>query len=181
MELAPSAYAAMGEVAYESGDVAAARTYFEKSASLWVDDLPDAASVEAKCYQGLLAALDGRTREGQTLVETGLSQARKMGRVYLEARCRTQLAHVALNDRNALRALVILNESPRVDSTVIGPELLAEQHSWRGRALAMQGQRADAAAENAAAKELLTKVRAAIPDLYRGRFDARADIRVISN
>jgi len=179
MELAPSVYEVMGELNYESGDAAAARAYFEKAASLWVDDLPDAASVEAKCYEGLLMALGGRSGEGQALLQTGLTQAAKMGRVYLETRCGAYLARLAVNDHRAPRALAILNGLPRVDETVVGPELVAEIRYWRARALAATHDPA-AASEHSAANALLSKARASVPEEYRSRFDARADIQTIS-
>src|SRR5678815_107743 len=42
-----------GELAYESGRLEEARTRFAESSALWVDDLPDPASVEARAYLGL--------------------------------------------------------------------------------------------------------------------------------
>jgi serine/threonine protein kinase len=179
LALAPSAYMAAGELAYESGDLRASRDWFEKSASMWTDDLPDAGSVEAKCYQGLVAYLEGKANNGRTLLQASVAQAVKMGRLYLEARCRTHLARLEIGDRHPTTALAVLNQIPRADDGAFGPELSAEIHRWR--AVALEATKASgASAEHAAADALLTKIRADVPETYRDRFGARADIRVIS-
>ena len=50
---------ALGELAYESSRRDEARRYWSEAAALWIDDLPDPASVEARVYLGLLDALEG--------------------------------------------------------------------------------------------------------------------------
>ena len=69
---APSVHAALGELAYESGQVRrSARAFRKGQAALWTDDLPDAASVEARCY---LAWLDGARAQASGRLETGRDQ-----------------------------------------------------------------------------------------------------------
>jgi tetratricopeptide (TPR) repeat protein len=88
--VAPAAYLAMGEIAYAAGDLAAARRHFERSAAS-TDELVDAASVEAKCYQGILELNAGKAAAGGALVQTAVDQALRMARQYLADRCRDQL------------------------------------------------------------------------------------------
>ena len=139
MELAPIAYMAAGEVSYEAGDLETARGQFAKAASLWSDDLPDAASVEAKCYEGLLDALAGKAAQGRDMLDAGIAQAHTMGRAVLEARCRLNLARVEVSSHRSARALSLLGEIQQAGPSVLGKELEAEAHYWRGRALADQG------------------------------------------
>jgi hypothetical protein len=88
--VAPAAYLAMGEIAYAAGDLAAARRHFERSAAS-TDELVDAASVEAKCYQGILELNAGKAAAGAALAQAAVDQALQMGRQYLADRCRDQL------------------------------------------------------------------------------------------
>ena len=68
--------AAFGELAYAlRPGRKQARALFETASRLWTDDLPDAASVEARAYLGLLDGLDGRAA-GRAAIEASLAQAR---------------------------------------------------------------------------------------------------------
>ena len=79
---------ALGELAYESNRRDEARRYWSEAAALWIDDLPDPASVEARVYLGLLDALEGRPAPARKAVQTSLEQAGRMGVFSLESRCR---------------------------------------------------------------------------------------------
>jgi len=92
--VAPAAHLAMGEISYLAGDLRAAQAHFQASAALSTSDLADAASVEAKCYQGMLDARAGRA-SGRALAQAGMDQARGMGRRYLEDQCRQHLSRAS--------------------------------------------------------------------------------------
>jgi hypothetical protein len=93
--LAPLLHEISGELAYESGRLADARTHFTAASALWIDDGPDAASVEARAYLGLLDGLSGRVDRGLNELHESLEQAQKMQRPALELRCRELLARLS--------------------------------------------------------------------------------------
>ena len=171
--LSPLLQTVQGELAYERGDLREARARFAGAASLWRDALPDAASVEARASLGLLDALEGRIDAGRMHLQASLEQARKMRRVALEARCRVYLARLALAQRRPAEALDTLRDIPT------DPELQAQVHYWRGRALAAQGDRPGARAEQIRARQLVEMMRASLPDAYRVSFVTRTHIRQI--
>jgi tetratricopeptide (TPR) repeat protein len=175
--LAPIAHTALGELAYESGKFADARGHFDAASALWTADLPDAASVEARSYLALLDALARRGPADSKKAEASMQQARKMGRLELEARCRLNLARISLNERRPAEAIAVLNEVPLDDGRTLGPEILAELHYWRGRAMAERGDWSGAGSETAMARTLLQQLQASLPAAYRDRFAARSDIR----
>src|SRR6185436_18212109 len=109
-ELVPVLEAAMGELAYASGHVDVARSHFARAAALWTDSLPDAASVEARAYLGLLDALQGRIEAGTGEVRMALDQATKMARLSLQARCRVFLAQIAVARQRFDEALEELDQ-----------------------------------------------------------------------
>jgi tetratricopeptide (TPR) repeat protein len=84
-----------GELAYESGHLDEARTHFTAASALWIDEGPDAASVEARAYLGLLDGLKGRVDRGLAELHESLEQAQKMQRRAIELRCREFLARLA--------------------------------------------------------------------------------------
>jgi len=94
-ELVPLLHQTRGELEYESGHLPEARKAFAAAAALWTDDGPDAASVEARAYLGLLDGLGGQVERGLTELRQSLAQAEKMQRPAIEARCREFLARVA--------------------------------------------------------------------------------------
>jgi serine/threonine protein kinase/tetratricopeptide (TPR) repeat protein len=168
---------ATGELAYESGRLREARTHFAAASALWTDTLPDAASVEARLYLGLVDALDGRRAQAVAAIRACLAQARAMGRFSLEQRSRVFLARIAVTERHFDDALRILDEIPPDDaSRTIGRELRAQVHYWRSRALAGRGDRAGAATEASAARGLIEQLRAPFPERYRSLVLARPDI-----
>jgi tetratricopeptide (TPR) repeat protein len=165
-----------GELAYESGKLAEAGSYFRRAAARWTDSLPDPASVDARAYVGLLDALNGQLVRGTAALTESLEQARKMGHIALEARCRVLFARIYLKTGRADAALAMLREVREDAERAIGPELQAQVHYWRALALERRGDSAGAIGERRASRELLDKVRATIPDRYRRTFQTRFDV-----
>jgi tetratricopeptide (TPR) repeat protein len=132
-ELVPLLNTAIGVFAYESGDPAAARERFQRSAALWTDDFPDVASVEARAYLGLLDGLDRRDT-GATQVRTALEQASRMGRLTLQARCHVFLAQLAASRGRFDEAARELDQMPADTSTrTIDAALRREADAVRSR------------------------------------------------
>ena len=177
-ELVPLLHVASGQVAYEYGRTAEGRAHFSRAAIGGGEELPDAASIEARAYLGLLDALDGRTAAGRTALNTSLAQARARGRVALEAKCGTMLAEIELRARRWSDALRALDNIPADDaSRTIGPELRAQVHGLRARAMTGLRDEAGAAAEIANARRTIERLRAALPEGDRDRFAARPGVR----
>jgi tetratricopeptide (TPR) repeat protein len=174
-ELAPLAHASLGEVAYESGDLQEARAHFDRAVAASAADLPDAASVEARCYRGLLDA--SGVKAALSNLEGSVKQSKRMGRLYLEVRCRLNLARVEIGQRQYGQALEVLDGLSFGKDATIGPELQAQVHYWRGRALAARGNNREAEPERAQARALVEKLRQSLPDRYHASYTARADIR----
>src|SRR5205823_6660885 len=76
--LFPSLYDATGEVAYESDRIPEARASFGEAAALWINDLPDEASVEARAFAGLLDVLARKDAQGVKAIQTSLNKAHTM-------------------------------------------------------------------------------------------------------
>jgi hypothetical protein len=102
-----------------------------------------------------------------------------MGRWSLEAQCRLRLAHIHLGDRRYADALAVLSEIPSQGDKGLGPDLQAEIHYWRARAMAERGERADAESEAAAAQTIMKNLQASLPGPYRESFASRVDIRPV--
>lgn len=176
MRLAPIAHASLGELAYESGKLQEARGHFEQAAAFWTEDLPDPASVEARCYQGLVDSLTGKVPV-RGLVEASVEQAKKMGRLYLEVKCRVILARIQIGARRYDDAIAALKDIPTEGERTIGPELRAEVRYWRSQAMAGRGDRAGGEAEAAPGRQLVLELQASLPERYRSSFAARAAIQ----
>ena len=86
--LLPQLHLALGELAYRSGAETEARDHFTKAAEAWAPDLANEASVEGRCFLGLL-------ERRPALIETAIAQSQKLGRVTMESDCRTLLATLA--------------------------------------------------------------------------------------
>jgi serine/threonine protein kinase len=93
--LAPLLHETRGELAYASGNLAEARTHFDTASALWIDDTPDAASVQARAYLGLLDGLAGKLDSGLATLRQSLEQARRMQRAVIERRIEDFQAQVA--------------------------------------------------------------------------------------
>lgn len=178
-DLAPQVHGALGELAYQSRDLAAARRYFDAAVRLWTDPLPNASSVEALCYRGLVDALAGRKGPGRADLEKGMARAVATGRLALEARCRIQLARVHVADGRFEQATQVLRGIP--DDTAdrsIGPELRAEADYWEGTA--REAQRDPGARDRyERARATVAALQSSLDATVRDKFAARPAIRAI--
>ena len=135
--LLPLLYSALGERAYEAGNAAEARSQFARSSAFWTDEGPDAASVEARAYLGLLDGLDGKLRAGEEALRESIDHAQRMRRVALEARGRIFLARLYVGSRRFDEAVRVLETIPPDAEQAIGREqqaqvaLLAQRRSCR--------------------------------------------------
>ena len=93
--LAPLLHETRGELAYAAGNLAEARTHFGAASALWIDDTPDAASVQARAYLGLLDGLAGKIDSSIATLRQTLEQARRMQRAVIERRIEDFQARVA--------------------------------------------------------------------------------------
>ena len=176
----PLLYFAQGELAYESGRVDEARTHFARSADYWGDDLPEAASVEARAYVGLIDVLRGQRGPGRMAVVTSLDQARRMHRAVLEARCRLFLARTELAANRPNEAMQALAGIAPESDIALGLELRAQVHYWRSQALARAGNRTASATEGASARRLAGELEKVAPASNKRGLISRPDIRLIS-
>jgi tetratricopeptide (TPR) repeat protein len=179
LELAPTAHTSLGELGYVSGAFNEARTHFLKATTFWTEELPDAASVEAKCFQGLLDAHSRHTPGALEMVAAGVAEASKMGRPYLEARCRLNLARLETSLNRPADAVAALQTIPSGSEKVIGRELEAQVSYWRSLALAGQRDQAGAATEGNQARTLMEQLMSSLPPRYQDRFASRSDIRPV--
>ncbi len=179
LSLLPSAHLALGELEYESGKVRDSLTHFVKAGSLWTDDLPDAASVEARCNQGLIDALDRKLSTALPTVARSIEHASKMGRMSTEAQCRLQLARIQFGERKFAEALAAVDAIPFEGDRTVGREQQARIHYWRSRALRAKGDLTAAESEATRALKLTTELQDSLPATYRDRFGSRRDIRLV--
>ena len=178
-DLLPLLYTAFGELAYESGDLAEARSQFARSAQLWVDESPDAASVEARAYLGLLDGLSGSRRESETALDQSSQHARTMHRVALEARARIFLARLHAAAGRFEDAVQVLSTIPEDADQAIGRESQAQARYWRSVALGGLGKLEAAQSEAGRARQLVADIQASLPEPNRARYAERPDIRRI--
>ena len=174
--LVPAVHTALGELANESGNASQALGSFDRAAALWTDDLPDAASVEATCYR---ARLDPKAGSADMALDAGIEQARRMRRLDSETLCRLQRASVLVSRQRFHEAIGALDGIPVDGQHRLGPEMQAQVHYWRARAMAGMGDSAGAQSEATVAQSLLEKLRLSLPESYHERFYARAEIREI--
>jgi tetratricopeptide (TPR) repeat protein len=175
-DMLPRWHAATGEVAYAAGDAKQAYVSFADAARLWTDDLPHAASVEARAYTGWVDGAAGKT-SGRTAVETSLAEARKMKRPPLEAIARIYLARLDLQAGQPDKARAQL-DAVRMDA--VGPEPQAQVHYWRAAAAAALGDDAAAQQERREVARILAALQAGVPESLRPRFLLRPDVRMLS-
>jgi len=177
--MAPLA-AAGGKAAFESGDLTEARRQFARAAALWTDNLPEAESVEALAYLGLIDGLSGQPERGRQQIVRSLEQARKMGRVSLETRCGVFLARLQLANRNPGEAARTLADLPPDSDTVThGRELRAQVYYWSAQAKTALGDLHGAAMDHAAARQLIMELQTGLSAGDRPRLAARPDIQRI--
>jgi len=175
--LLPSAHAALGELAYEMNQGLDAAAHFTMAMSSWKDPLPNASSIEARCYNGLDQGRRGNDTAFKML-EQGVTESRKTHRLYLEAMCRAQLARVQVGARRYAEALATIRPIPDdTAETTLAPELRAQVEYWRG--LAESNGAKDLAPGSAKARQQLQQLQAGLPTRFRDLFASRADIVAI--
>jgi FimV-like protein len=175
--LLPSIYLAMGDLAEQSTRMVDAKSLFQQASNLWVDGLPDAASVEARARVALLNAQTGHATGTSQVIASTLKQARAMGAHWLEARCLLFSARLAELERRHEDAVSFLGQIKDDGEVAIGPELQAEVHYWRGRSRVALGQNADG--ETAAARKLIEGMAATLSESGRSKFLSRPEIASI--
>lgn len=178
-DLRPLLSLAAGELAYERGRPTEARDHLTRAAAFWTEKLTDAASVEAQAYLGLLDMQEGRSAQGAGRVQASLDQARRMGRVALEAKCRLFLARISLQERKFGEAIAILDGMPPQGAQAVGGEMEALVHYWRSRALTAQGHLDRAETERREARRQAEALRETLPERDRSSFSNRPDIRLL--
>jgi tetratricopeptide (TPR) repeat protein len=170
--LRPAFELVLGDAAVSSGRVDLAQAHFVRASQLWVDALPDPASVEARAHMGLLTRGPSRAA-----FESSLAHARAIGSVALEARVRILTARKLVELGDGPGAVKVLSSLPRDE--VIGPELNAQAHFWRGRALTRGGDIVAGEREAALARDLIEKFRMSLPEPDQKPFASRVEIRRI--
>jgi tetratricopeptide (TPR) repeat protein len=170
--LRPAFELVLGDAAVSSGRVDLARAHFARASALWVDAIPDPASVEARAHMGLLTRGPSRAA-----LESSLAQAQAIGSVVLEARVRILTARKLVESGDGPGAVKVLSSLPRDEA--IGPELNAQAHFWRGQALTRGGDGAAGQREVALARDLIEKFRMSLPEPDRKPFASRVEIRRI--
>ena len=175
-DILPRLHVATAEVAYAAGELKQAYAAFADAARLWVDELPDAVSVEARAYTGLLDALAGRAG-GRAAVEASLAEARRMKRPRLEALARVFLARIDLQAGRAEAASMVLDD---VRMNAVGPELQAQVHYWRAAAATILGNGAAADDGRRESARILSEIQKDVPKPLQTRFLLRPDVQAIS-
>jgi hypothetical protein len=99
--LDPALQLARGELEAARGAAEPARRAFHASAAAWVDDAPDAASVESSCLAAFLDRVSGAAA-GQQL-RKAIDQAGKMGRTQIQRRCTALSEHLARGEASVTR------------------------------------------------------------------------------
>ncbi len=178
-DLLPLLHTALGEHAYEAGQLSEAHKQFSRSSAMWIDESPDAASVEARAYLGLLDGLSARRRESDAALGQSIAHAKTMHRVALEARGRIFLARLHIGGRRFEEAMQVLSTIADDAGPAIGRELLAQAYYWRSVALAGQRKLDAAHSEASHARRLIADIQSSLPEPDRVRYAARADIRRI--
>jgi hypothetical protein len=129
----------------------------------------------------LLIALDGDPQRGRATVESAVEQAKHAGLYSVEVRGRIFLARIDIATGrheaalNTLSTIVVDSGSDRA----IGPELQAQVHYWRSRAMLALGDGTASASEASAARKFLQDLRSTVSEPYRDGFASRPDIRLI--
>jgi len=170
-DVIPRLKTAEGELAYAEGRLKEARAAFDDASRLWTGDLPDAASVEARAYLGLLDGLGGQTG-GRASIDASLQQARRMQRPGLEAEARVFLARLDLRAGQPSRAATVLMA---VALEPLGSELQAQVYHWRGVAAAALGTGDRGEHDRQEAARLMESVLNTVPSEARERFLSRPD------
>ncbi|HET9384863.1 MAG TPA: tetratricopeptide repeat protein, partial [Gemmatimonadales bacterium] len=174
--LEPRLMAALGVLAYESGQWKEALTEFRRLARSKPGALRDSAIVETRAYAALIDARNGLSADGRAAAADCVKRAHQMQRVLVESRCRVALARISLDDgrvEEADRALA----GTRIEE--LGPELAAQVHYWRARVSILKGDTAAGESGQREAQRVLTELRDSIPVTSRRTFVTRPDIHIV--
>jgi len=101
-----------------------------------------------------------------------LAAADRLGPLFAQ-----RLAQLQIKEGRFRNALATLDEIPLEGERVIGREMQAQVHYWRGRALMASGDRAGATSESALAHKLVVELQASLTAASRDRFAARVEFR----
>ena len=122
-----------GELAHERNRRQEARANFEQAAALWIETLPQAATVEARAYLVMLGAQDGTPDPGRACPRH-FGASEKLGQIAIEVRCRLALARIEIAAHLLDEAEALLEAIPPDDETrTIGWELRAGDAHRRAR------------------------------------------------
>jgi tetratricopeptide (TPR) repeat protein len=175
--LLPPLYTVLGEWAYETGRFGVARQYFERSAALLTDELPDFDALEAHAYAGLLDARGGAVDRGRRRVADSIDVAKRIGHVSLQARGRVFLAEIAALHGRFADALVELEQvPPDNESVAVEREVRARTHYWTAKARQALGD-PRAPTDAAAAVSVIESLADGLDASQRPSFLARSTVR----
>jgi tetratricopeptide (TPR) repeat protein len=169
-----------GLVAFEAGELDQARTQFRMAVQQPGADQADASRVEALAYLGLLDAQAGQVADARTGVQASLAQAVELRRIAAEVRARVFLARIELGQRKLEAASRLLAAVPADTATrSVGGELRAQVTYWESELLRARGEEISAHEKRDLARQVLVRLRDALPAQFRAGFAARPEIRRI--
>jgi tetratricopeptide (TPR) repeat protein len=178
--LLPAVDAALGHLYADQGRLSEARNHFNAAIEAWHDPLPHPSVVESRCARARLDGMQAeqRTRAAREL-DAALGDAKRVGRVAIDAICRLDLAELELIDGDAARALSTLAGIPDdTPAQSLGRDLRARVEFARGRAM-LATRSAGAADRLATAQRLMTEISKELPADIRQRFEARGEVRAM--
>ena len=171
-------HAARGELAYDLGRLNEAVTEFRAASTYLTSEFPDIDALEARAWTGLLESRTDQSRRGAEAIRDTLDVARRAGFMSLEARCLAMLAEISLQAGRLDEVHRMLDAVPAdTAERAIDRELRARIHILRANAYrrARDGQKA--AADDAAARQILLDLVAKLDDGHRATFWSRPSLR----
>ena len=175
--LLPLVHNALGQIGYQTGDTATARAHFTTAISSWTDPLANVASIEARCFRGLLED-SPRDRGSRNDLEVGVQEAARSRRLALEALCRTHLARLDVRTRRFSEALATLKDLPAdTPDATIGPELRAKAEYRRAVASGLGQTKSEF--QSGDGRGQLLNFQKTLPEEFRDSFGLRLDIAEI--
>jgi len=172
---------ALGQLELQAGNTAEARGYLERAAALWEGEMPDAASVEATVYLGLLDAEDGDVQRLLDRARASLREAESRQRAHLASLARLLVARLQIRQMAFEPALETLREVPDSGDVSVGPELVARRYHLESLAAAALGFSDEAEQHAQQASALMHTVQNSLAEASRAAFAARPDVRPILN
>ena len=177
----PLLYLARGELADESGRTTEARDYFGRGAALLEADLPDVDALEAQVGVGRMEAAAGNHERARRIASESLDIARRVGHLSLEARCRILLARIEVSRGRFEGARRELDAVARDEgSRALERELRAQALYWSARTWTGLGDAARAAADRAAARDVVNGIAAGMTEQRRAAFLSRPGVAAMA-